>query len=94
MKSDRIRHERVEDEDEKMMDGSYTLVLDELEQQNHRMVDKLVEKGYALAQLGKRNVQRITARQIEGRAAVRTEPTLHHEVGTRGRALCRSLIHS
>jgi hypothetical protein len=75
LKSDRIRHEIVEDEDGNMMDGSYTLMLDELEQQNHRMVDKLVEKGYALAQLGKRNVQRITARQIEGRAAVRTEPS-------------------
>jgi hypothetical protein len=55
LKSDHIRHEIVEDEDENIGvgDGSYALMLDELEQQNHRMVDKLVEKGYALAQLGK-----------------------------------------
>jgi hypothetical protein len=77
LKSNRIRHKIVEDEDGNIgvEDGSYALMLDELEQQNHRMVDKLVEKGYALAQLGKRNVQRITARQIEGRAALRTEPS-------------------
>jgi hypothetical protein len=77
LKSDRIRHEIVEDEDGNIgdEDGSYALMLDELEQQNHRMVDKLVGKGYALPQLGKRNVQRITARQTEGRAAVRTEPS-------------------
>jgi hypothetical protein len=50
-------------------------MLNKLEQQNCRMVDKLVEKGYALAQLGKKNVQRITARQIKGQAVVRPEPS-------------------
>jgi hypothetical protein len=55
LKSDCIRHEIVEDKDGNIGvgDGSYALMLDKLEQQNHRMVDKLVEKGYALAQLGK-----------------------------------------
>jgi hypothetical protein len=47
LKSDRIRHEIVEDEDGNIgnEDGSYASMLDELEQQNHRMVDKLVQKG-------------------------------------------------
>jgi hypothetical protein len=55
LKSDHIRHEIVEDKDGNIgdEDGSYASMLDELEQQNHRMVDTLVQKGYALAQLGK-----------------------------------------
>jgi hypothetical protein len=77
LKSDCIQHEIVKDEDGNIgdEDGCYALVLDELEQQNHWMVNNVVGKGYALAQLRKRNVQRITARQTGGQAAVRTEPS-------------------
>jgi hypothetical protein len=70
----------VEDEDGNICneDRFCASILGTLEQQNHCMGDQLVEKGYALAQVGKRNVQRITARQqTEGQAVVRTEPSTH-----------------
>ena len=49
----------VEDEDGNIgnEDGSDALMLHELEEQNHRMGDKLVEKGYALAQLKKHTLR-------------------------------------
>ena len=76
LRSDRLRHEIVEDEDGEVDEEKdpYGSMLDTLEQQNHSTVAQLVEKGYTLATLGKRNVERITATQTEGRAAVRTLP--------------------
>jgi hypothetical protein len=76
LRSDRLRHELVEGEDEAVNEEeeSYGSILEKLEQQNHSAVARLVEKGYALATLGKRTVERITASQTEGRAAVKTLP--------------------
>jgi hypothetical protein len=76
LRSDRLRHEIVEDEDGEVdeEEDPYGSMLEALEQQNHDTVARLVERSYALATLGKRNVERISATQTEGRSAVKTLP--------------------
>ena len=52
----------------------YGALLDQVERRNHKCVASLEAKGYEQASKAKRFVKRITANQVEGRCAVRTEP--------------------
>jgi hypothetical protein len=65
LRSDRLRHEIAEDEDGEVdeEEHSYVSILEMLQQQNHDTVAQLVGNGYALAALGKRYIERITAAQ-------------------------------
>jgi hypothetical protein len=73
--SDRIRHEVYESDDGIDEERDPLGVLyDELEKQNHAVVNSLVTKGYISATNLRRCIDRITARQVEGRESVATEP--------------------
>lgn len=56
------------------------LLLQSYEDSNHEVVDKLISKGYVLAEEGRRFVKRVSKEQSIGREAARTLPgTLEHQ---------------
>jgi hypothetical protein len=79
--SDRIRHEvYMNDNGVDEERDPLGVLYDELEKQNHDVVDALVSKGYTSAIHLRRCIDRISARQVEGRESVSTEPhTREHQ---------------
>jgi hypothetical protein len=75
LETDRIRHEIVQTLEGDGIDleaDSHGLLLQQLENENHGAASNLLEKGYELAEQGKRYVNRITSNQQRGRDAVKT----------------------
>jgi hypothetical protein len=74
LKSSQIRHEVIEADDGNPNEEADPLgpLLDELEKQNHAMVEALEAKNYHLARQAKRFVNRTTVAQQQGTRAVST----------------------
>jgi hypothetical protein len=92
LNSERLRHEVVEDVSGNIDNDAdpYGSLLNQLEIDNHKVCEKLIEKGYPAASVHnmRLTVRRVTANQIQGREATMTQQ------GTRARQDALMQVHT